>query len=196
MERLIVVKKTKEVEELEDKDKTTKLASKARKGNVKAYGTLIGIYKEYLYRMAFSWMKNEDVALDVVGECILKGFEKIHLLKEPAYFKTWITRILLNIAKDYLKKTIPMEQIGDLQIPEDESGISFEEKMDLYDALDHLSNQYREILTLKYFDDMKIKEIAEIMEMPEGSVKAYLSRAKKELREYLKEDYIYGISYR
>lgn len=81
-------------------------------------------------------------------------------------------------------------------IPEDEFGISFEEKMDLYDALDHLSNQYREILTLKYFDDMKIKEIAEIMEMPEGSVKAYLSRAKKELREYLKEDYIYGISYR
>lgn len=178
---------------LEDKDKIMKLALKAGKGNVKVYGKLIELYKEYLYRMAFSWMKNEDAALDVVGECILKGFEKIYSLKEPAYFKTWITRILLNTAKDYLKKTVLMGQIDDLQIPEEELGISFEEKMDLYEALDHLSDRYREILTLRYFDDMKIKEIADKMELPEGSVKAYLSRAKKELRKYLKEDYIYGI---
>lgn len=178
---------------LEDKNKIMKLALKAGKGNVKAYGKLIELYKEYLYRMAFSWMKNEDAALDVVGECILKGFEKIYSLKEPAYFKTWITRILLNTAKDYLKKTVLMGQIDDLQIPEEELGISFEEKMDLYEALDHLSDRYREILTLRYFDDMKIKEIADKMELPEGSVKAYLSRAKKELRKYLKEDYIYGI---
>lgn len=84
-----------------DDKQIEKLTVKAARGNAKAYGQLIEYYKEYLYRTAWLSMKNEEKALDVVGECILRGFRFIHTLKNPGYFKTWITRILLNAIQDY-----------------------------------------------------------------------------------------------
>lgn len=171
-----------------------KLAAKAARGNVKAYGQLIEELKEYLYRTAFLYLKNEDAALDVVGDCILAGFRNIHKLKRPEYFKTWLTRILFNAAKDYLAKTVPMEDYDTIQAAQPQRGTSLEEKMDLYDAIDLLPERYRSVVIMKYFDDMKISEIARTMEIPEGTVKAYLSRARTELRGYLREDYRGGLS--
>lgn len=173
-----------------------KLAAKAIKGNAKAYGQLIEYYKEYLYKTAWLSVRNQETALDIVGECILKGFHFIHTLKKPEYFKTWLTRILLNIAKDYHRKYLDTEDIETLQIPAAEDGISHEEKMDLYRAIELLPEKYKTVILLKYFNDMKISEIAYAMDVPEGSVKAYLNRAKKELRLILKEDRCYedGIS--
>ena len=85
---------------------TCKLAKKAIRGNVDAYGKLIEQHKEYLYCTAMLYMKNEEDALDAVSECVLKGFRNIKKLKEPEHFKTWITRILINVVNDaYNKKT-------------------------------------------------------------------------------------------
>lgn len=67
-----------------------------------------------------------------------------------------------------------------------------EEKHDLYSAIDQLSERYQTVIILKYFSDLSIKEIAFIMNIPEGSVKAYLSRARNELKDMLKEDYLYA----
>ncbi|MDO5344295.1 MAG: sigma-70 family RNA polymerase sigma factor [Lachnospiraceae bacterium] len=175
-----------------DKSTMEKLAAKAMRGNVKAYGRLMEEYKTYLYRTAFLYVKNEDTALDIVGDCILSGFRKIHTLNQPEYFKTWITRILINAAKDHLRKVVPMEDYGQIQMPAPVKGISPEEKWDLYEAIDQLPDKYRSVIILKYFEEMKISEISYAMEIPEGSVKAYLSRAKEELRNYLKEDYQYA----
>lgn len=175
-----------------DSQQMEKLAAKAIKGNVKAYGKLIEELKEYLYRTAFLYVKNEDTALDIVGDCILAGFRKIHTLKNPEYFKTWLTRILFNEAKDHLKKVIPMEDYEQIQVAEKAKGLPVEEKWDLYEAIDKLSEKYRSVVIMKYFDDMKISEIAYSMNIPEGTVKAYLSRAREELRKYLKEDYSYA----
>lgn len=169
-----------------------KLAGKAMKGNVKAYGKLMEEYKTYLYRTAFLYVKNEDTALDIVGDCILNGFRNIHTLRNPEYFKTWITRILINAAKDHLKKVVSMEDYEQIQVAAPEKGISPEEKWDLYEAIDRLPERYRSVIILKYFEGMKIREISYAMEIPEGSVKAYLNRAREELRNYLKEDYRYA----
>lgn len=169
-----------------------KLASKAMKGNVKAYGKLIEEEKNYLYRTAFLYVKNQDAALDIVGDCILNGFRKIHALKSPEYFRTWLTRILINAAKDHMRKTVPMEDYDQLQLSAPPKGIPPEEKWDLYEAIDRLPDKYRSVVILKYFDEMKISEIAYTMEMPEGSVKAYLNRAREELKKYLQEDYRYA----
>lgn len=99
-----------------------KLAGKAMKGNVKAYGKLMEEYKTYLYRTAFLYVKNEDTALDIVGDCILNGFRNIHTLRNPEYFKTWITRILINAAKDHLKKVVSMEDYEQIQVAAPEKG--------------------------------------------------------------------------
>lgn len=168
-----------------------KLARKAIQGNVKAYGQLIEYYKEYLYRTAWLLIKNQEDALDIVGDCILRGFHSIHTLKKPEYFRTWLTRILINSAKDYRKRYPETEDIDMICMAEPEKGISPEEKMDLYRALDLLPEKYRNVVILKYFDEMKISEIAYALEMPEGTVKVYLNRAKTRLRLLLEEDEIY-----
>lgn len=71
------------------------------------------------------------------------------------------------------------------------AGISPEEKIDLYQAVDALPPRYKTIIILQYFENLKISEIAFALDIPEGSVKAYSHRAKENLRQYLKEDYLY-----
>ena len=178
-----------------ENDILKKLAVKAKRGNADAYGRLIEYYKEYLYKTAMLSVKNEEVALDMVGECILNGFRKIHTLKQPEYFKTWITRILFNTISDYYRSARYMEDLVNIQIPEPETMITKEEKLDLYQAIDLLSEKYKKVIILKYFDELKIQDIAYVMDIPEGSVKAYLHRAKEDLKHLLTEVdiYEYGI---
>lgn len=178
-----------------ENDIVKKLAQKAKRGNADAYGQLIEYYKEYLYKTAMLSVKNEDVALDMVGECILNGFRKINTLKQPEYFKTWITRILFNTISDYYRSEHYNEDLDNVQIPKSEDVVSNEEKLDLYQAIDLLSEKYRKVIILKYFDELKIQDIAYVMDIPEGSVKAYLHRAKEDLKHLLTEVdiYEYGI---
>lgn len=170
-----------------------RLVKKAMKGNPEAYGKLIHQYQNYLYKTAFLYVKNEDSALDIVQESILKGYESIRKLKYPQYFKTWITRILINYAITVLKKknsVIPVETMED--ISKSYMQPMSEEKIDLYEAIDSLSEMHKTVIILKYFNELKINEIASLMNIPEGSVKAYLHRAKQELKQYLEEDYVYA----
>ena len=179
--------------ELLDNEIEKKLAVKAKHGNVDAYGTLIEHYKEYLYKTAMLSVKNEQIALDIVGDCILNGFRKIKSLKQPEFFKTWITRILYNAVSDYYRKEHYNEDLDNIQIPDVENALSKEERLDLYQAVDLLSDKYKTVIILRYFDEMKISDIAYVMGIPEGSVKAYLHRAKETLKHLLTEVDIYGI---
>ncbi len=174
----------------------TKLTKKAIHGHAESYGKLIEHYKEYLYKTAMLSTKNEDIALDMVGDCILKGFQSIRSLKEAKYFKTWITRILYNAINDYYRKELGGDNIENVHIAMPEEAVSSEEKMDLYQAIDMLSEKYRTVIILKYFDELKVSEIAYVMDIPQGSVKAYLSRAREELKHLLMEEDLYedGIS--
>lgn len=176
---------------MDKNEKEERLVKKAMRGNVDAYGKLMDIYKEYLYKIAWLHVRNEDLALDIVQDSILKGFRRIKSLREARYFKTWMTRIVINTARDVLRKntnTYSLEIIRDVSEGGHEQ---IEERMDLYEALGRLEERYQSVIILKYFEDMKLTEIAETLKMPEGSVSAYLSRAKKELKNILKEGYPY-----
>ena len=168
------------------KEDTTKLVKKAIRGSKSAYGELIAASQIYLYKTAFLYVKNEADALDAVQECVTRGMIAIEKLKEPRYFKTWITRILLNCIWQDKKKT-PTVSL-DEYMEKTTTDYLIEEKVDLYDAIDSLNDQYKTAVILFYFQELKIKEIAQIMDIPEGSVKADLYRAKKQLRKWLTED--------
>ena len=118
---------------------------KAIRGNVDAYGHLVEIYKTYLYRTAWRYVHNEDFALDVVQESILKGFRQIKTLREAKYFKTWMTRILINTARDMMAGRKPVYQLEQVARAADE-GSSLEEKMDLYNAIQRLPEQYQSVV--------------------------------------------------
>ena len=105
-------------------------------------------------------------------------------------FRTWITRILINVSKDYYRHEYHFAQSFDEEAQYPSEGVSAEERLDLYEAIKRLPEKYRTAVILKYFDGMKQEEVAYVMGIPRGSVSAYLTRAKRELRKYLKEGYL------
>ena len=165
------------------KEDTIRLVKQAIKGSKSAYGELIAEYQVYLYKTAFLYVKNEADSLDAVQECVTRGMLAIGKLKEPRYFKTWITKILLNCIWQDRKKaqTVSLDEYREQGV----ENYLIEEKVDLYDAIDSLKEQYKSVVILFYFQELKIKEIAQIMDIPEGSVKVYLYRAKKQMRKQL-----------
>ncbi len=182
-------------EKSDDKhDIEIKLTKKAIRGNADAYGELVRRNQEYLYKMAYVYTEKQQDALDVVGTAILKGYQNIRSLKNPQWFRTWITRILIRCAQDANKKLVYFSSIDEVEIPERYEGISLEESWDLRNAIELLPEKYRNVIILKYFSEMSVQEIAYILEIPAGSVKAYLSRGRDELKKYLKEDYMYAES--
>lgn len=169
-----------------------RLVRKAIRGSVDAYGELIAIHKDYLYRMAYLHSGNEDAALEIVQETVLKGFHSIKTLQNTAVFRSWMTTILIHVSSDYYRRNIPFSELPEEEQEQENSGISAEERLDLYAAIRRLPEHYRMVIVLKYFDGLKQDEIAGIMNIPRGSVSSYLTRAKKELRKSLEEGYLNG----
>lgn len=171
------------------------LVRRAKRGDREAFGDLLKMHKEYFYRTAFLYMKNEDLALDVFQEAIVQALLGIRNLKEPDYFKTWMTRIIYNCSMEMYRKesrTVLMEeeQLPGGDLPEKEE-LQREEKLDLHNAVLSLQEPYKTVIVEKYFQGKKISEIAQSQGKPEGTVKSELSRAKKQLRNMLQEGYRY-----
>ena len=79
---------------------------------------------------------------------------------------------------------------AELEIPQETGGISAEERLDLYSAIERLPEKYRTVVILRYFDELKLDEIAYITGVPRGTVSGWLTRARQELRNILKEGYL------
>ena len=168
-----------------------KLVKKAIDGDKNSFICIFKKYKINLYKIAYMYVKDEEKALEILQETIVKGVFNIHKLKNPSYFKTWITRILINVAIDMNRKSSKIEQLDEgHNVIEHIETVSLEERIDLYNAVDLLKDNYKTVIIMKYFNDMKIKEIAEIMSIPQNTVKTYLTRARVELKNILKENYL------
>ncbi|UOQ84726.1 sigma-70 family RNA polymerase sigma factor [Gracilibacillus salinarum] len=166
------------------------MINKARRGNQKAFQELIQQEKNKLYRMAYMYVKNENDALDIVQETIYKAYISIKKLKKNQYFSTWLTRILINNALDFIKKNkrvIPIEAMEEFRTTEI---YEVEDHIDLVDAINQLHDQYKTVIILRYYQDFTVKQIAETLNCPEGTVKTHLHRAVKQLKMYLKEESI------
>ncbi|EOU1491611.1 sigma-70 family RNA polymerase sigma factor [Clostridium perfringens] len=168
-----------------------RLIKESMKGNKESFGILIKNNKEYLYKMAFLYVKDEQDALEVIHETVYRAFLNIEKLKKAKFFNTWITRILINVSIDFLKKKGKNEMLDEsTPIIKERCEISTEEKLDLYNAIGLLNDNYKTVIIMMYFNDMKIKDISKVMEIPENTVKTYLRRAKQALGEVLKEGYL------
>ena len=164
------------------------LVKKAMRGNPKAFGALVEREQEYLYRMAFLYVRHEADALDVVQDTIIKAYKSLKTLREPEYFRTWLTKILINTAQDMLRRrkpTVPLEEEVGCAAKEE---MAPEERLDLYQALEGLPEKYRDVVKLKYLDGYTIREISAVTGMPEGTVPVYLRRAIRQLHVILKEE--------
>ena len=161
------------------------LVKQAQKGDKNAFEELFLLEKEYMYKCAYLYTKNREDALDLVQNCIVKSMVSIKELREPRYFRTWMTKIMINCFNTESMKQKRYVLQGEDIWQEENITLSTEEKMDLYHAIDHLKSPYKEIIVQHYFACNKLTEIAEMLDMPIGTVKAYHSKAKRKLREMM-----------
>ncbi len=162
------------------KIETRLLVQKAQRHDKDAFSELINLYLKDMYRTAISILKKEEDAADAIQDTILSCWEKIDTLVKTQYFKTWMTRILINHCYDILRERAVIVDLNSYEEPSkcDEHNIEFKE------ALNSISEKYRLPMELYYGQEYKIREIAQMMSLPQNTVKTYLSRGRKQLARY------------
>lgn len=141
------------------------------------------------YRLAFSYVKNRDAALDVVQESIVKALSKSDALRQPEFLKTWFYRILINESVNYYrreKRLVPYDAALDTRAAP--AGADAGERLDLYAALDRLDEREQTVVKLRYFEDMKLEEIARATGANLNTVKSRLYKALKKLKSMTGEE--------
>lgn len=167
------------------------LVKAAQAGNTEAFQELIEQHRERLYRMAFYYVRNDADAEDVVHEAIYKALVSLPRLKQPSYFVTWLTRIVINCALVVLQRRKRTVLDGDqavAQLPADASAA--DERIDLLDAIRGLELKQRQVILYKYFQDMTIEDIAVLLNLPVGTVKSILHKGLKALRKHFETDVV------
>ncbi|AFS77616.1 RNA polymerase sigma factor SigV [Gottschalkia acidurici 9a] len=165
-----------------------KLVIKAIKGDTESFTTLLNSKKEDLYRIAYSYVHNEQDALDIIGEAVYKAYISINKLNHPEYFNTWLIRIVINCSINFInksKKTLYLDNETIENFKDEE--INIFENIDLKEALEKLDYNYKTVITLRYFQDLKLKDISDILDIPLSTVKTRLYKAIEFLQIELKE---------
>ena len=141
--------------------------------------------QETLYRTARSILRNEQDAQDAVQEAVTQTFARLHTLRDPAKFKPWLLRILVNTCYDACRRrrsTVYLEAVEEtLAAPQSDC----EERMSLWSAVMRLPEEQKAVVTLFYYEDLPIRAISEVLGVTQGTVKTRLSRARGRLRQML-----------
>lgn len=134
--------------------------------------------KEQLYRFAFLYLRNEASALEAVDETVYLAYKNIRKLRHPEYFKTWITRILINVCKKELKR---IKRVLPIEDAPEQTHLDYD-SLPLKDAIANLPEELQIIINLRYFNDYTLVETAEILKLPQGTVSTRQRRALALLR--------------
>lgn len=154
------------------------------------FAELVVASTDSLYRVAKGILRQDAECEDAVWEAVAVGFEKLDTLKEDRYAKTWLIRILIHECYRILrrhKKVLPLETVTEKTVAESAGG-RMQDYSELYAALQTLGDAYRTAVILFYIEGFSIKEIAEITDASESSVKSRLHRARRQLRKLLEQE--------
>lgn len=147
---------------------------------------LLANYDHY-YRLAYSYVHNDADAGDIVQNGAYKAIKNSQTLRKDEYAATWVYRIMLNEIFRFCKKekgkVVSLEEI-----PIEEGKEDVYQDFDLYLALDSLSKEDKAVVELRYFEDRKLEEIAEILNENVNTIKSRLYRSMKKLKIKLEEE--------
>ncbi|WP_106769218.1 RNA polymerase sigma factor [Paenibacillus faecalis] len=153
--------------------------------------------KESIYRLAYSYVKNKDDALDIVQDAIHKAFLSINKLQNKGSIKSWFYRIVVTTSLDFLRKHKHMhvmeDEILESFIPGQHDAYT---NLDLAESIDDLPEKYRTVIILRFFEDMKIEDIAKVTQENVNTVKTRLYQALKQLRISLDEEQLKEVHHR
>lgn len=180
------------------------LVDSALSGSQRAYTQLMSAYRENIYFMMFKMVNNRDDAEDLTIEAFGKAFKRLEQYRPDFAFSTWLFKIASNNCIDFLRKkkkaTLVSLDQGYSNEDGDEMTIDIEEdnlnpeqafmkeqrKEEMHKIVDQLKPKYKQLVELRYFDEMSYEEIADELCLPLGTVKAQLFRARELMYEILK----------
>ena len=137
-------------------------------------------HSETMYRVAFTLLHNDDACRDALQEAALKAWEKQGTLRNPQFFATWVTRILINVCHTYQRKqkrVTPLDAVPEPAAPAPDPALAL--------ALDALPEKLRLPLVLRYSEGMDETEIAHTLRLSVSAVRGRLYRARVQLRKEL-----------
>ncbi|MBY0086500.1 sigma-70 family RNA polymerase sigma factor [Brevibacillus sp. M2.1A] len=155
----------------------------AKQGDREAFIAVVKQVESSLYHTAKSILKKEEDIADALQETILKAYKSLHSLREPQFFKTWMFRILINECNKIVANRSRNVLVD--EFPTQLSLSPKDEHIDLRDAVERLDEQQRLVIVLHYFEDMPLRQVAEVLEISESAAKMRLSRARNNLMEKL-----------
>ena len=135
---------------------------------------LLSQYSRY-YRLAYSYVHNEQDALDIVQESAYKAMRDCRSVQNDAYLGTWLYRIVINTALEFLRKNKREDTVEEVTEP-------LHSNWELEEMLEHLNDREKSVIILRFFEDCKLEDIAQITGENLNTVKARLYRALRKLR--------------
>jgi RNA polymerase sigma-70 factor (ECF subfamily) len=179
------------------------LVERAKLNDQAAFARLLEKYQRPLYFHINKIVHDKEILEDLIQEIFLKAFDNIHTFDTSYAFSTWLYRIATNHSIDYLRKkklkTLSLDepyQTKDgemkLEIADDDTEaddvILHQQRVNIImEAIESLPEKYEKIIRLRHMDEKSYQEIAEMMDLPLGTVKAHIFRARELLNKYLKD---------
>ena len=177
------------------------LISRARGGDREAFGALVEQYRDNVYRLAYRMCGNAYDADEAAQEAFVAAWRALPNFRGEAKFSTWLYRLTTNAAIDVMRREKRHQTVGDgemVDLADDadspqETVERTEQQEAVQKALSTLSEEYREVLLLRYMEELDYAEIAEVLQLPSGTVKSRINRAKAALKTaLLKSGNIFG----
>lgn len=178
-----------------DKIETIVLVQGIKRGDKKAFEQLFLAYKDSVYFSAIMYLRNEEAAKDIVQEVFVIIYEKLNTLRDEGSFYSWMKRITYNCCMQYIRKNANnIDLPGELDIDSfaSDKDKSIEEIVQdneminiITQEIHELKPQLQKVGVLRFFDELSIDEIANVLEIPSGTVKSRINTIRKILKERL-----------
>tara|TARA_R110002073_G_scaffold140338_3_gene291217 strand:- start:753 stop:1286 length:534 start_codon:yes stop_codon:yes gene_type:complete len=165
------------------------LVIESQRGETDAFNTLIKNWEQRYFLYALNRLKSPEAARDVTQECLISISRGLRKLSDPASYPKWSFRIVERRCVDWLRKTIREREFIQSQeeLPEIPVNDNIEEEMGVEQLLSKMDSALASILRLYYLEDLTIREIAEISDVPTGTVKSRLFYARKMMAKLLED---------
>ncbi len=173
------------------------LVTETKDGSLEAFDLLMQKYEAEVYRVAYSYTRDTDSAMDISQNVFIKVFENLNSFRRSSTFKTWLIRIAWNESRNWIKRNkrhlmhqdVEATQISTVHKPDAEME-STEDKIMLLRSLYNLNTRYRLAVVLRYFENYSLRDIAAILDCSEGVVKNMLFRSLQKMKQTLKKSEI------
>lgn len=155
---------------------------------------MIDEYGTSIWRMCYMYLKDKQLAEDAMQDTFIKVYEKYQTFQGSCSEKSWIMKIAINTCKNYLKTNWLKRVVVGIQKTEQKSPsleecfLEKEEEREIFENIFNLRPRYKEVILLYYYQELKIKEIAEVLDISEANVSMRLQRGRAELRIKLGEE--------